>query len=133
MNAATIVRIESIEDIPNSNKKKVWLAANGEKAIVVTGDHYQVGQPGFYVPDGGILPEKLLREMWLWNEELGKGRLAGKNGDRVKTRVMDGVPSSGVFYGAYYFHNGERIDSPSWNNDWQEGQDVAQELGITFK
>ena len=90
---------------------------------VVVGDHYSQGQLGFFVPEGGTVPEKLLREMWLWNDTLGKGRLAGKRGDRVKRRLLDGVESQGLFYGS---------QGDSWNPDWVEGQDVTEETGVTF-
>ena len=91
---------------------------------VVTGDHYYQGQLGFFIPEGCIVPEKLLREMWLWNEELGKGRLGGKKGNRVKARDMGGVKSTGLFYGS----QGE-----SWNPEWKAGQDITEEIGITFQ
>jgi hypothetical protein len=123
-----IVTIDQIDSIPDCNHKRVILN-NG--LTVVTGDHYEVGTPGIYIADGAIVPQKLLEEMWLWNHDLRKGRLAGKRGDRVKTRVLNGVGSAGLFYGAYYFDKGERKESPSWNKDWTVGQDVAQEIGIS--
>jgi hypothetical protein len=61
---------------------------------------------------------------------LGKGRLAGKNGDRVKSRVFDGIKSEGLFYGAYFFENGTRIEGPSFDLSWVAGLDVSDKLGI---
>lgn len=134
-----VVRIISIQAIPDS--KLVWVVAavNGQDVkTFVTGDHYEVGQLGFVVPEGAVLPEKLLKEMWLWNEETGKGRLAGKQGNRVKARkiggvILEGVMSEYLFYGATYVHEGNKINSPSWKSEWQEGHDVTEEVGITFK
>lgn len=115
-----IVNPITFADHPTNPKLKVGRVGDAQ---VVTGDHYTQGQLGFFVPEGGVVPEKLLREMWLWNGELGKGRLGGKKGDRVKSRDMDGVRSDGLFYGS----QGE-----SWNPAWVAGQDVTDELGITF-
>jgi len=45
---------------------------------IVVGRHYEEGQLGFYIPDGASVPQSLLKDMWLFNQETGKGRLAGK-------------------------------------------------------
>jgi hypothetical protein len=91
---------------------------------VVTGDHYTQGQLGFFIPQGGIVPEKLLKEMLLWADKFGRGRLAGKQGNRVKAREIGGVMSQGLFYGS---------QGASWNPEWKEGQDVTDEVGVTFQ
>jgi len=98
---------------------------------VVVGRHYDPGIIGFFIPAGAIVPEKLAVEMWVC------GRLAGKKKNRVKETVRRGVLSEGLFYGSRYFVDeggGDRVyyTSPSWNPAWVEGQDVAQEVGITF-
>lgn len=139
MQQCPVVRVVGIEAIPHSKLVCLTVALTAWDVVtVVTGDHYEVGQFGFLVPEGAILPEKLLREMWLWNDETGKGRLAGKQGNRVKARMMgpmhsQGVVSHSLFYGATYVHEGNKINSPSWNPDWHEGHDVTAEVGITFK
>jgi hypothetical protein len=95
---------------------------------VVVGRHYDEGTFGFFIPNGAIVPDKLAEEMWV------KGKLSGKNKDRVKAREMHGVFSEGLFYGSRYFvvQSGEKvyIDTPSWNPAWVEGQDVANEVGV---
>lgn len=108
----------SLYDHPTNPQLKI---GNVSGQQVVTGDHYTQYQLGFFIPEGAVVPEKLLREMWLWNDETGKGRLGGKKGNRVKQREMDGVKSTGLFYGS----QGE-----SWNPSWQVGQDITDELGI---
>lgn len=133
MKACPVVEISLYAAIPGCSLRIVHLKDDKKEYCVVTGDHYEVDQLGFFVPADAVVPEKLLREMWLWNDKTGKGRLAGKNGDRVRSRMIEGYLSDGLFYGAYYFHEGQRIESPSWNPAWQLGQDVSTELGITFK
>lgn len=129
-----VVRIKAITPIPDTALVKLTLEREmGHDLTLVAGDHYEAGQLGFFIGEGAVLPEKLLREMWLWNDETGKGRLAGKQGARVKGRDIGGVWSGGLFYGAYYFDKGQRVESPSWNPAWQFGQDVTKEVGITFK
>lgn len=124
---AIIVEIVAIKSIENSQLKHVELS-NGVKLVV--GDHYEVGTPGIFIRDGVIVPDKLLVEMWLWNEQLNKGRLAGSMGNRVKSRKIAGIDSEGLFYGAYYFHGGQRIESPSWNTIWSIGDEVGDQIGI---
>lgn len=119
MNKIVVAPIH-FEDHPYNSTLKV--AEFGDFQVVV-GDHYEQGQLGFYIPEGAIVPEKLLREMWLFNEDTGKGRLAGKKGNRVKPRIFDRVMSDGLFYGS----QGE-----SWNPTWEAGQDITLEIGITF-
>lgn len=129
-----VVKIIHLENIPNSNLKWTIATITGSEVFTfVTGDHYESGQLGFIIPENAIVPEKLLREMWLWNEQTGKGRLTGKQGSRTKARKIEGVMSNYLFYGACYTHEGNKIISPSWNPDWQTGHDVAEELGIVFK
>ncbi len=85
--------------------------------IVVVGDHYFDGQLGFFIPENAIIPDKLAEEMWV------KGRLAGKQKNRVKSRDFFGVHSEGLFYGS---------QGASWKEEWKEGEDITGEVGITF-
>lgn len=100
---------------------------------VVVGDHYDEGVLGIFIPDGAIVPDKLLEDMWL------KGKLAGKQKNRVKARDREGVYSAGLFYGSGYWYMNpenreiERITSRSWNPEWKEGDDVTEQIGVTFK
>jgi hypothetical protein len=98
---------------------------------VVTGNHYDEGVLGVFIPDGAIIPDKLADEMRVL------GKLAGKKGNRVKAKEMLGVYSEGLFYGSRFFDvaDGQKVYDvgPSWNSDWIEGQDVTEELGISFK
>lgn len=118
----------SLADHPSMPSLQVGSVAG---QTVVVGRHYDEGTLGFFVPDGYILSDKLLDEMWL------RGRLAGKDKNRVKARVMGGIASAGVFYGSRYWleKDGVRtyIDSPSWNPSWKEGDDITDQLGLERK
>ncbi len=126
MNKVIIGRIQ-LQNIPDSTLKKGTIDGH----TVVVGDHYDNNTLGFFIPEDAIVPDKLAEDMWV------KGKLAGKKGNRVKARVMDGVLSEGLFYGANYWVKKDsqfvEVDSPSWNPNWKEGQDITEETGITFK
>ena len=114
----------SLQDHPTVAHLQVGTIAGH---TVVVGRHYDEGTLGFFIPDGVIIPDKLAEEMWV------KGKLAGKNRDRVKAREIHGVFSEGLFYGSRYFvvESGKiYVESASWNPDWVEGQDVTSEVGI---
>ena len=108
------------------------LAKVGDHQIV-TGDHYDEGTLGVFIPDGAIIPDKLADEMRVL------GKLAGKKKNRVKARTLFGYESEGLFYGSRFYDvigdNNQKVFGvgPSWNPDWIEGQDVTEELGVTFK
>lgn len=99
---------------------------------VVVGDHYEDGTLGVFIRAGAVVPERLLREMWLWNEDTGKGRLGGKRGDRVRVRDLRGCRSDGLFYGSRYTADGAVQAGPSWDEAWssQPGLDVTAALGV---
>ena len=64
-----------------------------------------------YIPEQALVPQNILEEMGL------VGMLAGPEKNRVTARRFRGVFSQGLLYPA--------------RPEWVEGQDVAQELGIT--
>ena len=115
----TVVRIDSIRPHPTQSERFQLISFHvGEDTItLVTGIHYAVGELGFYMPPGAIIPDKLADEMELL------GRLGGSKKNKVRARNMGGIPSEGIFYGEC---------GPSWNNQWVEGQDITNEVGITF-
>lgn len=118
-----------IELSVHPNTDKMMIGQLGPYQVVV-GNHYDEGTLGFHIPDGAIVPDNLLEDMWLL------GKLAGSNKNRVKAKEMKGVFSNGLFYGSQFFvlENGEKkyINSRAWNPRWNAGDNVAQELGITF-
>lgn len=117
-----------LADHPNNSNLQVGIVCGN---VVVVGRHYDDMVLGAFFPDGYVLSDKLLDEMWL------RGRLAGKGKNRVKARDIGGIASAGVFYGSRYWleKDGIRtyIDSPSWNPSWKEGDDITAELGLDQK
>lgn len=61
---------------------------------------YRSGDFVVYIPSASVLPEWLLKDMGFWNEETGKGTLAGADGNRVSPRRLRGVFSEGILYPA---------------------------------
>lgn len=138
MNDANLKRcivcpIRSLRDHPENDSLQVAEVIGHQ---VVVGRHYDEGVLGVFIPDTAVIPVKLLDEMRLYNHALGKGRLGGKKGDRVKAREVQGLLSEGLFYGSHFYDlvDGKKVYDvgPSWNPDWIEGQDVTEELGVTF-
>jgi hypothetical protein len=125
-NTVTVGKIK-LQDHPTNPDLQIG-TINGHQVVV--GRHYDPDTLGFFIPEGAIVPDKLADEMWV------RGRLAGKQRNRVKTRELHGVHSEGLFYGScYWTKQGNQwieVSSPSWNNNWKEGDDVAKEVGITF-
>jgi hypothetical protein len=111
----------------NGLEKKTFQTFEAAGYKLVTGYHYYESQLGIVIPDGFVLPDNILEDMWL------KGRLAGKHGNRVKAKMMFGYPSEAVFYGDAYFHDGKLIHSPAWNPLWKEGDIVTDEIGAVYK
>ena len=125
---ATVYTIRNL--LPHPTLPHLRVAMVGEHQVVI-GDHYADGLLGVYIPPDAIVPEPILRELWLWNEAIGRGRLAGTRGNQVKARTMGGVLSDGLFYGSRWRDEaGTWHDSASWDPAWTEGQDVSAALGV---
>ncbi len=62
------------------------------------GSHrYNKGDYVFYVPEGALLPEGLLKRGY-WDEKKEKGILAGSRGNRVKALRLRGILSQGLIF-----------------------------------
>jgi RNA ligase (TIGR02306 family) len=105
--AVYVVRV-AIE--PHENADALELARVGDYLSVVRKGQFQSGDLVAYIPEQSLLPAALLDELGL------RGKLAGKDGDRVKAIKLRGVLSQGLVYPA--------------RPDWSVGQDVAGELGV---
>lgn len=134
-----VVRIAEVINHPNADRLSI-VRLEGLGYTCISGKledgspRYKAGDHVVYIPSAAVLPEWLLREMDFWNEETGKGTLAGSNGDRVKPLKLRGVFSEGVLYPA---QDGWPAPKPvlvmrETGMRWFEvGEDAAEHLGIT--
>lgn len=95
---------------PHGNADALEIARVGDYRSVVKKGQFRSGELVAYIPEQAIVPDPLLDELGL------RGRLAGKDTNRVKAIKLRGVLSQGLVYPA--------------RDAWSEGQDVAGELGI---
>lgn len=105
--AVHVVRV-AIE--PHENADALEIARIGDYRAVVRKGEFKTGDLVAYIPEQALLSEALLDEMGL------RGKLAGKDGNRVKAIKLRGVLSQGLVYPA--------------RAGWSEGQDVKEELGV---
>jgi RNA ligase (TIGR02306 family) len=96
-----VVRVAAVENHENADRLSIvrleGLGYTCISAKMEDGSHrYKVGDWVVYIPSASVLPEWLLREMDFWNAEIGKGTLAGSNGDRIKPLRLRGIFSEGV-------------------------------------
>ena len=103
------VEVVTIEPHPNADALEI-ANIQGFQAIVKKGQ-FQSGQLIAYIPEAAIVPDELLESMGL------KGVLHGPGKNRVKAIRLRGIVSQGLVYPV--------------RDGWVEGQDVAEELGIT--
>ncbi len=106
--AVTTVRVTIA---PHPNADALELARIGDYCSVVRKGQFKTGDLVAYIPEQALVPEAVLESLGL------VGRLAGSGKNRVKAIKLRGVLSQGICLPA---HEG-----------WDEGIDVANELGIT--
>lgn len=98
-----VVRVAEVIDHPGADRLSI-VRLEGLGYTCISGKledgspRYKAGDYVVYIPGAAVLPEYLLKEMDFWNEETGKGTLAGANGDRVKPLKLRGIFSEGVLY-----------------------------------
>lgn len=91
-----VVRIDDVENHPNADALEI-VKVGGFNCITRIGD-YQIGDLAVYIPEGAVVPESILKSMNLWDEGKDKGKLAGKQGNRVKIAKLRGVVSIGLLF-----------------------------------
>ncbi len=98
-----VVRVESVENHPNADRLSL-VRLEGLGYLCITGKlsdgshRYSSGDFCVYIPSASVLPTWLLKDMEFWNEETGKGTLAGSDGNRVKPLKLRGIFSEGVLF-----------------------------------
>ena len=105
--AVHVVRV-AIE--PHENADALEIARIGDYRAVVRKVEFKTGDLVAYIPEQALVGDALLDEMGL------RGKLAGKDGNRVKAIKLRGVLSQGLVYPA--------------RAGWSEGQEVSAELGV---
>lgn len=103
--------VVAITVIDHPNADRLEIARVGEYQSIVGKGTYKDGDLVAYIQEASVVPEPLLEELNL------VGKLAGSDKNRVKAVRLRGVLSQGICYPA--------------REDWVEGQDVSEELGIT--
>lgn len=147
-----VVKIDSKENHPNADRLTIYKIGGYtciSNKLADGSDRYNVGDLVVYIPSDSVLPEALLKKMEFWDEEKGKGVLAGSLGNRVKPLKLRGIFSEGVLYPVHCTYeticidgntwkkiNGCSIEDPVDGGDWAwskniEGMDVSKILGIT--
>lgn len=131
-----VVRVAEVTEHPNADRLSiVKLEGLGYTCISAKLDdgrpRYKAGDLVVYIPSAAVLPEWLLRVMGFWNDELGKGALAGSSGDRVKPLKLRGIFSEGVLYPVLSHVAGYVIEIFGQGDEFVEtGDDVSNLLGI---
>ncbi len=90
----TIETIESIVKHPNADTLDVARLSGLAFEFVVRKGEYTVGERVLYFPIDSIIPLNVLEKFGMVKD--GKGILAGKQGNRVKTKEIRGVMSRGI-------------------------------------
>lgn len=112
-----VVKIDGKENHPNADRLTIY-TIGGYKCIsnkLENGnDRYNVGDLVVYIPENAILPKWLLKRMNFWDEEKGKGILAGKDGNRVRPLKLRGTFSEGVLYPCEIFKDEPIVKGKSY-------------------
>ena len=91
-----VVELADVRKHPNADRLDLVQIA-GYECIAGKGQ-FAAGQWAVYIPEGSIVPEDVLDELGLWEADKGKGKCAGKLGNRVKAQRFRGIVSQGLLY-----------------------------------
>lgn len=130
-------KVYELEILPHGNADALELAKVGDYLSVVRKGQYRTGSLGIYIPEASIVPKDILSVMGLWDNEKGKGMLAGPEGNRVKAIRLRGVLSQGLIYpvdsgddAGGPFTSIPSDDGISTMLPLEIGMDVANDMGI---
>ncbi|MCC5611963.1 RNA ligase (ATP) [Nostoc sp. CHAB 5834] len=127
------VLVSRITEItPHPNASKLEIGRIKDLQVVLPKNQYQVNELVVFLPEQTLVPQWLLVRLGLWNEELGKGKLAGPKGDRVHPVELRGVLSMGLPMPGRYVNEVLEVEGPDGqSHSFEEGKDLAQYLGCT--
>lgn len=118
--SAFTVEAHQLIVFPHEDADRLDVAVVGGYQAVVAKGEFKTGDVALYIPEGAVVPKNILRAMNLWDDEAGKGKLAGSRGDRVKAIRLRGVLSQGLVY-----------RPPVMIYEPPTGVNYAEQLGIT--
>jgi len=104
------VRVVPVQVETHPNADLLEVARIGDFHSVIRKGSFQTGELVAYLPEAAVLPLKVLQKLGL------AGKLAGAQRNRIRACKLRGVLSQGICYPV--------------EPDWEEGQDVAEILGI---
>lgn len=115
---ATIQKVVSISPIEGADRLEMARVLGWQ--LVVKKGEFSVGDLGVYFEVDSVIPDNVLIYAGLWDEEKGKGKLAGSKGNRLKTIKLRGQISQGLLLPLSDFTV----------EDVEEGKDLTEELGV---
>lgn len=146
----SVVKIDNKSNHPNADRLTIYNIGGYTlvSAKLPNGqDRYEVGDWVVYIPEGSLVPQWLLKELGLWDDDKQKGILGGSKGDRVVPVKLRGVVSEGLMYSCV-----SEKEDPDFGGSWfmcndpdkevrhlyvnglletvQLGQDVSDLLGV---
>lgn len=128
-----IRKIKKVTPHPQADRLNVnYLDVDGVETVCVSNKNeneeqrYHENDLVVFVPEGYILPEKLLKKLEMWNEVDNKRILAGPSGNVVKPVKLRGVLSQGVLFPVDKKMFGEF----GLMSDFDEGMDVQEMFNI---
>lgn len=117
-----VVRLDAVNPIVNADSIEV-AHVGGYRAVVRKGD-FKAGDLAIYIPEGAVLPERLIEIIGL------TGKLAGSQHNRVKATKLRGVLSQGLVIPTtvwFLLHGDNETD---WRGIYEDGLDIAEAFGI---
>lgn len=112
-----VVKIEKKANHPNADRLTIYNIGGYNcisNKLEDGSDRYNVGDLVVYIPENALLPEWLLKRMGFWDEEKGKGILAGKGGNRVRPLKLRNIYSEGVLYPCEIFKDEPIVKGKSY-------------------
>jgi hypothetical protein len=132
---AIVAQVTNVSPHPMSDKLDI-VSIGGKTNVANRPEpntpRYKVGDYAVMLEDNLILPAWLLRRLDMWNDEKGKGSLAGNKGNRTKGRKIAEVMSEVALYAAIYDQCSISIEIEDGTYPFVKlGDDVSKDLGIT--
>lgn len=91
--------VTSVYHHPNADRLDMVILNGGIRTVALRGRFpvgKNLGTRVWFIPENSLLPEKLLRFLGMWDDQKGKGKLSGSNGNRVKPMRLRGEMSDGI-------------------------------------